>query len=58
LARREEFGGIKVTGAWECVVGSVGDFTHIFEYEGYRGFDEFMRKFREDKVSIWAFYMA
>lgn len=54
LERRHELGGIKVTGAWECVVGSVGDYTHIFEYEGYRGFDEFMRKYREDEVSLIA----
>jgi hypothetical protein len=51
LERGAEFGGIKTTGAWECVVGSVGEFTHIFEYEGYRGFDEFMRKFKGDEVS-------
>lgn len=51
LERREEFGNVKVTGAWECVVGSVGEYTHIFEYEGYKGFDSFGRKFRADKVS-------
>lgn len=33
-------------------MGSVGDYTHIFEYEGYRGFDEFMRKYRADEVSF------
>ncbi|KAI9638889.1 uncharacterized protein MKK02DRAFT_41916 [Dioszegia hungarica] len=49
LARAPEFGGIKVTGAWEVVVGSVGEFVHIFEYEGYKGFDEAQARFRGDE---------
>lgn len=52
-----EFGGIKITCALEAVIGSVGDFTHIFEYEGYKGYDEFMRSMKDDKVSVRLYYI-
>lgn len=46
-----ELGGVKLTASWETVVGSVGEFTHVLEYEGYKGFDETSRALRTDKVS-------
>lgn len=46
-----ELGGVKLTASWETVVGSVGEFTHVLEYEGYKGFDETSRALRADKVS-------
>ena len=41
---------MKLKGSWETIVGRVGEFTHILEYEGYRGFDETLRASRRDKV--------
>lgn len=46
----DELGGVKLTASWETVVGSVGEFTHVLEYEGYKGFDETSRALRNDKV--------
>jgi hypothetical protein len=46
-----ELGGVKLTGSWEIVVGGVGEFCHILEYEGYKGFDETTRAIRKDEVS-------
>jgi hypothetical protein len=46
----EELGGVKLTASWETVVGSVGEFTHVLEYEGYKGFDETSRALRTDQV--------
>ena len=51
IERGDELGGIKLTGSWEVVVGSVGEFTHILEYEGYKGFDSTARALRTDQVS-------
>ncbi|GFZ44862.1 hypothetical protein JCM24511_02588 [Saitozyma sp. JCM 24511] len=51
MDRGHELGGVKLTGSWETVIGSVGDFTHILEYEGYKGFDAAMTAFRGDKNS-------
>jgi len=42
---------VKLTGSWETIVGCVGEFTHILEYEGYAGFDVSWRGMRADKVS-------
>jgi hypothetical protein len=50
MERGDELGGVKLTGSWETVIGSVGDFTHILEYEGYKGYDTTMRDLRADKV--------
>jgi hypothetical protein len=47
----DELGGVKLTASWETVVGSVGEFTHVLEYEGFKGFDETSRALRKDKVS-------
>lgn len=47
-----ELGGVKLTASWETVVGSVGEFTHVLEYEGYKGFDETSRALRTDQVSL------
>jgi len=53
LARRSaELGGVKLTGSWETVVGTVGEFTHILEYEGYKGYDATLRALRADKVGL------
>jgi hypothetical protein len=53
LARRSaELGGVKLTGSWETVVGAVGEFTHILEYEGYKGYDATLRALRADKVKL------
>jgi hypothetical protein len=52
----DELGGVKLTASWETVVGSVGEFTHVLEYEGFKGFDETSRALRKDKVStlsVW-----
>ena len=46
-----DLGGVKLTASWETVVGSVGEFTHVLEYEGFKGFDETSRALRKDKVS-------
>lgn len=50
-AKGPELGGVKLTGSWETVVGSVGDFTHILEYDGYKGMDAVMSAVKQDKVS-------
>lgn len=42
---------MKLTGSWETVVGTVGEFTHILEYEGYKGYDTTLRALRSDRVS-------
>jgi hypothetical protein len=47
-----ELGGVKLTGSWETVVGGVGEFCHILEYEGYKGFDITTRAVRKDQVGI------
>lgn len=47
--RSAELGGVKLTGSWETVVGSVGEFTHILEYEGYKGYDATLKALRGDK---------
>lgn len=47
----DELGGVKLTASWETVVGSVGEFTHVLEYEGFKGYDETSRALRTDKVS-------
>ncbi|WWC67160.1 uncharacterized protein I206_101067 [Kwoniella pini CBS 10737] len=44
-----EFGRVKLTGSWESVVGTVGEFTHILEYEGYKGYDETSRALKGSK---------
>ncbi len=51
MERSGELGGVKLTGSWETIVGSVGEFTNILEYEGHRGFDLTRRALRDDKVS-------
>lgn len=52
LTRRSaELGGVKLTGSWETVIGAVGEYTHILEYEGHKGLDETMRTIRKDPVS-------
>jgi hypothetical protein len=33
-------------------VGGVGEFVHIFEYEGYKGYDQYQETFRGDEVSL------
>ncbi|BEI86160.1 hypothetical protein CcaverHIS002_0604470 [Cutaneotrichosporon cavernicola] len=33
-------GNVKLCGSWETIVGAVGNFTHILEHEGYKGYDE------------------
>ncbi|WVO18179.1 hypothetical protein L204_105882 [Cryptococcus depauperatus] len=48
MERNGQLGGVKLMGSWENIVGDVGTFTHIFEYEGYKGFDESTRLFRTD----------
>jgi hypothetical protein len=48
-----ELGGVKLTASWETVVGSVGEFTHVLEYEGYKGFDETSRALRKDSVCLY-----
>jgi hypothetical protein len=50
-SRSSELGGVKLTGSWETIVGNVGEYTHILEYEGYKGFDATARALRKDKVS-------
>lgn len=35
-----QLGGVKLCGSWETIIGAVGNFTHILEYEGYSGYDE------------------
>jgi hypothetical protein len=47
-----ELGGVKLTASWETVVGSVGEFTHVLEYEGYKGFDETSRALKKDSVCL------
>jgi hypothetical protein len=51
MERSGELGGVKLTGSWETIVGSVGEFTHILEYQGHRGYDQTLRALRGDKVS-------
>lgn len=46
-----DLGGVKLTASWETVVGSVGEFTHVLEYEGFKGFDETSRALKKDSVS-------
>ncbi|WWC85481.1 uncharacterized protein L201_000345 [Kwoniella dendrophila CBS 6074] len=44
-----EFGRVKLTGSWESVIGTVGEFTHILEYEGYKGYDETNRALKKSQ---------
>jgi len=48
---KDDLGGVKLTASWETVVGAVGEFTHVLEYEGFKGFDETSRALRKDSVS-------
>ena len=48
--RSAALGGVKLTGSWETVIGTVGEFTHILEYDGYKGYDTTSRALRDDKV--------
>ena len=50
MDRGDELGGMRLTGSWEAIVGSVGTFTHILEYDGYKGWDTTTRNLRTDKV--------
>ena len=52
MERGDELGGMRLTGSWEAIVGSVGTFTHILEFDGYKGFDATSRSLREDKVGL------
>ncbi|KAK4686842.1 hypothetical protein P7C73_g3284, partial [Tremellales sp. Uapishka_1] len=44
-----QLGGVKLTGSWETIIGSVGEFSHILEYAGYKGYDGMRVGIREDK---------
>jgi hypothetical protein len=46
-----QLAGVKLTGSWETIIGSVGNFTHIVEYEGYAGYDKTRKAALKDKVS-------
>ncbi|WVQ85111.1 hypothetical protein IAT38_007276 [Cryptococcus sp. DSM 104549] len=46
--RAAELGGVKLTGSWESIVGDVGNFTHILEYQGYKGLDETTHALRDN----------
>lgn len=43
-------GNVKLCGSWETIIGAVGNFTHILEYEGYAGYDETRRKSLKNQV--------
>lgn len=43
-------GNVKLCGSWETIIGAVGNFTHILEYEGYAGYDETRRKSLKNEV--------
>ncbi|ORX34936.1 hypothetical protein BD324DRAFT_633298 [Kockovaella imperatae] len=49
MNRGDELGGMRLTGSWEAIVGSVGTFNHIIEFDGYKAFDTTIRTLREDK---------
>ncbi|KIR59204.1 nipsnap family protein [Cryptococcus bacillisporus CA1873] len=48
MQKNGELGGVKLMGSWESIVGDVGSFTHILEYEGYKGFDVTRRAIAAD----------
>ncbi|KAE8540561.1 hypothetical protein D1P53_003512 [Cryptococcus gattii VGV] len=48
MQKNGELGGVKLMGSWESIVGDVGSFTHILEYEGYKGFDATRRAIAAD----------
>lgn len=50
MSRSAELGGVKLTGSWETIVGNVGEYTHILEYEGHKGYDVTGRLLRKDQV--------
>lgn len=47
----KELGGVKLCGSWETIIGSVGNFVHILEHEGYAGYDETRRQSLKNEVS-------
>ncbi|OWZ79082.1 nipsnap family protein [Cryptococcus neoformans Bt85] len=49
MQRNGQLGGVKLMGSWESIVGDVGSFTHVLEYEGYKGFDATRRAIAADK---------
>lgn len=44
---------VKLCGSWETILGAVGNFTHILEHEGYKGYDETRRLLLKNEVR-WA----
>lgn len=52
-----QLGGVKLTGSWESIIGAVGNFTHIIEYEGYAGYDRTRKAALKHTVShSWSLY--
>jgi len=41
---------LRLTGSWECVVGDMDTFFHIWEYEGYEGFDHAEPHIRQSEI--------
>ncbi|GAA98598.1 uncharacterized protein L969DRAFT_95172 [Mixia osmundae IAM 14324] len=40
---------VKLTGSWETIVGELDTFYHIFEFEGYAGYDSAQPKIAQSK---------
>lgn len=47
----KDLGGVKLCGSWETIIGSVGNFVHVLEHEGYAGYDETRRQSLKNEVS-------
>lgn len=43
-------GNGRLVGSWETTVGELDSFFHIWEYEGYGGYDKAQPTIRESKV--------
>jgi len=41
---------VRLTGSWECIIGEMDTFFHIWEYEGYEGFDRAAPKIRSSET--------
>lgn len=54
IDHHSELGNLKVSGSFETIVGDVGNFNHILEYDGYKGYDQALQSHRDSKVSCAA----
>ncbi|KAL1408934.1 hypothetical protein Q8F55_005748 [Vanrija albida] len=49
IDHHSELGNLKVSCSFETIVGDVGNFNHILEYDGYKGYDQALQSHRDSK---------